>query len=79
MNIYVISLKYSYNYYMDDCDENMNLGLADVLYMSIFNDFDRTVTYDKDMFHGRIIDDFSMVTIDSTTTDNHNSTFWYWS
>ena len=27
------------------------------------------------MFHGRKIDDCSMVKIDSTTTDNHESTF----
>ena len=56
---------------MDDCDEIMNLGLADVSYMSIFNDFDETVTHDRDMFHGRIIDYISMITIDSTTADNH--------
>ena len=59
---------------MDDCDEIMTLGSADVSYMSIFNDFDEAVRYDKDMVHGRIIDDFSMVTIDSVTTDNHEST-----
>ena len=39
-----------------------------------FNDFDETVTCVRDMFHGRIIDDFSMTTIDSTTADNHEST-----
>ena len=39
--------------------------------MSIFNDFDETVTYDRDMFHGRKIDDFSMISVDSTTDDNH--------
>ena len=27
---------------MDDCDEIMTLGLADVSHMSIFNDFDET-------------------------------------
>ena len=59
---------------MDDCDEIMTPGLADVSYTSFFNDFDETVTYDKDMFHGRIIDDFSMITIDSSTVDNHEST-----
>ena len=48
----------------------MILGLTDVSYMSIFNEFDETVTEGKDMFHGRIIDHFSMVTIDSTTADN---------
>ena len=26
------------------------------------------------MFHGRIIDDFSITTVDSTTADNHEST-----
>ena len=51
-----------------------DLGLADVSYMSIFNDFDETVTYDKYMFRGRIIDDFSMITIGSTTADNHECT-----
>ena len=47
------SLKHSYNYHMDDCDEIVTLGLADVSHMSIFNDFDET---DRDKFHGRIID-----------------------
>ena len=28
----------------------------------------------RDMFHGKIKDDFSMITVDSTTADNHNST-----
>ena len=36
------SLMYSYNYHMDDCDESMTLGLADVSHMSICNDFDAT-------------------------------------
>ena len=48
--------------------------LADVSYMSIFNDFDETVSYRKDMFYGKIVDDFSMKTIDSITADNHEST-----
>ena len=59
---------------MDVCDESISHGLADVSYMSIFNDFDESVTYGKDMLHGRILDGFSMVTIDSTTADNHDST-----
>ena len=42
--------------------------------MSIFNDFDETVIYDWDMFHGRIMDDFSMTAVNSTTVDNHKST-----
>ena len=41
---------------MDDCDEIMTPGLPDVLYMSVFNDFDETVTYGNDMFHSRMID-----------------------
>ena len=53
MYIFYQYLKCSYNYHMDNCDEIMTLGLADVSYMSIFNDF-QTVTYGKDMFHGRI-------------------------
>ena len=44
---------------MDNCDEIMTLGLADVSHISIFNDFDET---DRDEFHGRIIDQFSMIT-----------------
>ena len=56
---------------MDDCDEIMTLGLADVSHMSIFNAFDES---DKDEFHGRIIDQFTMITVDSTPTDNHEST-----
>ena len=32
------------------------------------------LTYDSYMFHGRIVDDFSMITVDSTTVDNHKST-----
>ena len=60
------SSKCSYNYLVDDCDQMMNLALVDVSCMSIFTDFDETVTYDRDRSHNRIIDDFSMLTIDST-------------
>ena len=56
---------------MDDCDEIMNLGLADVSPMSIVNDFDET---DKDEYQGRIIDQFTMITVDSAPADNHEST-----
>ena len=56
---------------MDDWDEIMTPGLADVSHMSIFNDFDET---DRDEFHGRIIDKFSMITADSAPADNHEST-----
>ena len=56
---------------MDDYDEIMTLGLADVSYMSIFNDFDET---DRDEFHGRLIDQFSMITLDSAPADNQEST-----
>ena len=42
--------------------------------MSIFSDFDETVTSGKNIFHGRIIDHFSMLKIDSTTADNNEST-----
>ena len=59
---------------MDDCDEIMTLGWANLSYMSIFYAFDETVTYGKDMFHGSRIDNFSMVTIDFTTSDNHERT-----
>ena len=59
---------------MDDCNGVMTLVLADVSYTSIFNDCDETVTNDRDMFHGRIIDDFSMITVDSPTSDNHENT-----
>ena len=59
---------------MDDCSEIMTLGLENMSYTSIFNDFDETVTYDKDMFHGGIIDEFTIITVDSTTADNHEST-----
>ena len=65
------SLKHSYNYHMDDCDEIMTLGLADVSDMSVFYDFDET---DRDEFHGRIIDQFSIITVDSAPADNHEST-----
>ena len=56
---------------MDDCDEIMTLGLADVSYMSIFNDFDEM---DRNEFRGRIIDQFSIITVDSVPADNHEST-----
>ena len=65
------SLRYSYNHHIDDCDEILSLGLADVSHMSIFNDFDET---DKDEYHGRIIDQFTMITVDSAPADNHEST-----
>ena len=53
---------------MDDYDEIMTLGSADVSQMSIFNVFDET---DRNKFHGRITDKFSVITVDSTTADNH--------
>ena len=56
---------------MDDCDGIMTLGLADVSHMSIFNDFDET---GSNVFHGRIIYDISMITVYSTTADNHENT-----
>ena len=56
---------------MDDCDEIMTLGLADVSHVN-FNGFDET---DRNEFHGRIMDEFSMITVDSTTADNYESTF----
>ena len=40
---------------MDDYNGIMTLGLADVSYMLIFSDFDEI---DRDVFHGKIIDDF---------------------
>ena len=49
------SLKYSYNYHMDDCDGILTIGLAHVSHMSIFNGSDET---DRNEFHGRIIDQF---------------------
>ena len=49
----------------------MTLGFADVSHMSIFDDFDET---DRDELHGRIIDQFTMITVDSAPTDNHGST-----
>ena len=52
----------------------MILGLADVSCISLFSDFDETVTYGKNTFYGRIKDDFSVFTIDSTTADNYEST-----
>ena len=65
------SLKYSYNYYIDACDEIMTLGLADVSHMSIFNDFDET---DRDEFHGRIIEQFTMITVYYAPANIHEST-----
>ena len=55
---------------MDEPNGIMNLGLEDVSYMSIFNDFDET---ERDMFHARVIDDFSIITADSTTAETHES------
>ena len=49
----------------------MSLGLADVSDMPLFNDFDDTL---RNVFHGRIIDEFSMITVDSATADNHETT-----
>ena len=65
------SSRCSYNHHIDNCDEIMSLGLADVSHMSIFNYFDET---DKDEYHGRIIDQFTMITVDSAPADNHEST-----
>ena len=48
----------------------MTLGSAGVSHMSIFNDFDKTY---KDEYHGRIIDQFTIITVDSTPADNHES------
>ena len=56
---------------MDDCNEIMTLALAGVSHTSIFNDFNET---DRNEFHGRIIDQFSMITVDSVPADNHEST-----
>ena len=55
---------------MDDCDEIMSLGLADMSHMSIFNDFDET----DDEYHGRIIDQLTIISVDSTPVDNHEGT-----
>ena len=41
--------------------------------MSVINDR-WNVKYGKDVFHDRMIDNFSMFTIDSATADNHEST-----
>ena len=65
------SLKYSYNYHMDDCGEIVTLGFADMSHMSIFNAFDET---DRNEFHGTIADQFSMITVDFVPADNHEST-----
>ena len=40
------SLRCSYNYHMNDCNEIMTLGLTNTSYMSIFNDFDETATWE---------------------------------
>ena len=56
---------------MDDCDEILTFGLAHVSHMSSFNGFDQT---DRNEFHGRIIDQFLMITVDSAPADNHEST-----
>ena len=56
---------------MDDCNEIMTIVLADVAHMPIFNDFNET---DKNVFHGWIINEFSMTTVDSTIADIHKST-----
>ena len=37
--------------------------------------FSMTDETDRNVFHGRIIDDFSMITVDSTTAVNHESTW----
>ena len=52
----------------------LTFELADVSQMPIFNDFDKTLTSGKHKFHVRIIDDLSMLIIDSGTADNHEST-----
>ena len=49
----------------------MTLVLEGVSHMSIFNDFDET---GNNEFHGRIIDQFSMITVNSATANNHEST-----
>ena len=56
---------------MDDCDEILTFGLAHVSHMSRFNGFDQT---DRNEFHGRIIDQFLMITVDSAPADNQEST-----
>ena len=38
-----------YNYHMDNYNGIMTLGLADVSYLAICNNFDETVTYDRDV------------------------------
>ena len=68
------TLKFSYNSHIDDCDEIMTLGLAVASYLPVTNDFDETVMCGTYMFHGRIIDDFSILKIDSTTAYIHEST-----
>ena len=65
------SLRYSYNQHIDDCDEILSLGLADVSHMSVFNDFDET---DNDYHGGIIMEKFTMITVDSAPADNHKNT-----
>ena len=48
----------------------MSLGLTDMSHMSIFNDFDET----DDEYHGRMIDQFTIITVDPAPADNHEST-----
>ena len=52
----------------------INLGLADMSLMSIFNALVKLPHMAKTYFM-RIKDDLSMLTIDSTTADNGESTF----
>ena len=59
---------------MDGYDKFMTIALADLAYMSIFNDFDETIIYSNIMFHGMTINSFSMITTDSITDDNHEIT-----
>ena len=56
---------------MDDCNGIMTLELAGVSHMSIINDLDET---DRNVFHDKIVDKFSMIRVDSSTADNHEST-----
>ena len=39
----------------------MSLGLTDMSHVSIFNDFNES----DDEYHGRIIDQFTMITVDA--------------
>ena len=63
-----MSLKYSCNYHMEDCDEIMTVELADVSHMSM----SMTLMKLAEM-SGRIIDRFSVITVDSAPADNHES------